>query len=69
MLKLIMIKNIQLDRLIEIQKINGYKDWQMAEIVNMSIETWRRWKIKKCFTNNRYKVKELDKVINNFGGK
>jgi len=66
MVKLGMVKNITLERLIEIQIINDFRDWKMAEIVGMDIVTWRRWRKRICFTRSRYKLKELEKIVANY---
>jgi len=66
MVKLGMIKNYRVDQLIEIQKKNKYKDWQMAEITEASVETWRRWRKQESFTRSHYKLKKIDKIIDKY---
>ena len=61
-----MIKNTTLQKLIEIQKKNNLRDWQMAEIIRADIVTWRRWRKQICFTRSRYKLKELEEAITNY---
>ena len=61
-----MIKNMTLEKLIEIQKINDFRDWKMAEIARVDVGTWRRWRRLESFTRSRYKLKELEKIVANY---
>lgn len=59
-----MIKNIRIQKLIEISKKNRYDQARMAVECGVSVATWNRWvKPNGGFTKSQNTIKQIDKFI------
>jgi transcriptional regulator with XRE-family HTH domain len=60
-----MVKNIMIQKLIEIAIKNGYSQTEMAYKLGISIPTWNRWISGKCFTRSYNTLKQISSFIEN----
>ena len=58
-----MIKDMTLAMLKEIQLKNEFSDTKMAALLDVSVESYRRWKSKKCFPNQTIVLARITKVL------
>ena len=61
-----MIKDMTLAMLKEIQGKNGFSDTKMAALLDVSVESFRRWKKNKCFPNQTIVLDRITKVIEEY---
>ena len=59
-----MVKNIRIQKLIEIARKNNYDQTKMAFELGISVPTWNRWVSPKGgFTRSQNTIKQIDKFI------
>ena len=59
-----MIKNIKIQKLIEIAIKNKYKPVDMCYFLGIGTSTWNRWIRGIAEPNNKSIIEKIDKVIN-----
>jgi len=64
--KLAMIKNIQIQKLIEIAKKNNYRAVDMCYKLGIGTTTWNRWIRGLAEPKNISIIEKIDKVINEY---
>ena len=64
--KLVMIKNICITMLKEVQENTGLSDTKMAALLDVSVESYRRWKKERCFPNQPIILKRIEQVVTEY---
>jgi len=66
MVKLIMIKNMKIQKLIEISLKNNYNYIDMCHKLGIGTSTWNRWTRGIAEPRNKSIIEKIDKVINKY---
>jgi len=61
-----MIKDMTLAMLKEIQEKNGFSDTKMAALLDVSVESYRRWKKRISFPNQAIVLNRITNVIEEY---
>lgn len=66
MVKLGMIKDMTLAMLKEIQVKNEFSDTKMAALIDVSVESYRRWKKRICFPNQAIVLNQIANILEEY---
>ena len=66
MLKLVMIKNMNVKKLIEIVERYDMNQVDICKELDISVPTWNRWISGKSFTKSKNTLKQIAKVIKKY---
>ena len=61
-----MVRDMTLAMLKDIQGKNGFSDTKMAAILDVSVESYRRWKKNICFPNQTIVLARITKVLEEY---
>ena len=60
------IRDMTIEMLVEIQETNHFSDTKMAAIIDVSVESYRRWKKRICFPNQTIVLDRIGKVVKKY---
>lgn len=66
MIKLVMIKNMNIKKLKEIAEKYHMSQLDICKKLDISVSTWNRWIIGKCVPKSKNTLKQIDKVIKKY---